>query len=85
MATKSEKQVAIDDYVRAQQAMGKAIKNSTNPHFQYFSDTRTYRTKPDFQRFQDYGEMLGIRWYDECNSSGQTEWNCFHTDYVLSK
>ena len=33
MATKSEKQVAIDDYVRAQQAMGKAIKNSTNPHF----------------------------------------------------
>ena len=33
MATKSEKQVAIDDYVKAQQAMGKAIKNSTNPHF----------------------------------------------------
>ena len=33
MATKAEKQSALDYYVKAQTEMGKALKNATNPHF----------------------------------------------------
>ena len=33
MATKAEKQSALDCYVKAQTEMGKALKNATNPHF----------------------------------------------------
>ena len=33
MATKAEKQSAIDCYVKAQKEMGKALKNATNPHY----------------------------------------------------
>jgi len=33
MATKLEKQIAIEDYLKAQQTMGKAIINKINPHF----------------------------------------------------
>jgi len=33
MATKVEKQTAIECYVKAQKEMGKALKNASNPHF----------------------------------------------------
>ena len=33
MATKVEKQTAIECYVKAQTEMGKALKNASNPHF----------------------------------------------------
>jgi hypothetical protein len=33
MATKEEKQSALDCYLKAQTEMGKALKNATNPHF----------------------------------------------------
>ena len=33
MATKEEKQSALDCYVKAQSEMGKALKNATNPHY----------------------------------------------------
>jgi len=33
MVTKTEKQSALDCYVKAQKEMGKALKNASNPHF----------------------------------------------------